>query len=350
MNNSIKAILLLIGTCFIWSCGDDSSQEIIPDVTDISIPEFQFVRFDKAVNNLNPNAIQSGYQDLKSKYPDITELYFNRLLDLKSESEDTFYNKIKEILTADEIIAVKDTVDHTFPNTDKIERDLKESCKLLKYYLPSVKAPHFYTVQTEFGYQNFIFDDKNHNGIGIGLDMFLGKDYNYKYLDPANPSFSEYLTRSYNKDHIVKKSMELFVIDLIGDPNGKRFIDYIINNGKKLYILKKIMPTVHDSIILEYSAKQMAWINENELEMWSFFLDRDLIYETNHLKINKYISSSPNSPGMPTDAPGRTGNYIGLQIVNAYMKRNPNVSMEELIGFNDAQKLMELSKYKPKRR
>lgn len=350
MNIAFKACMLLLLTIFIWSCKTDGPKVEIPDVSNIDIPDFKFVRFDKAVNDLDTNKIKSDFQDLKSKYPSITTLYFNRLLDLKSEDEDTFYNKIKAILSAEEIKAVNDTVNYTFPNTDKIERELQQACRLLKYYLPGAQIPHFYTVQTEFGYQNFIFDDENHNGIGIGLDMFLGGDFDYKYLDPANPSFSEYLTRSYNKDHIVKKSMELAVLDLIGDPNGKRFIDFIIHNGKKLYILKKILPTTHDSIIFEFSKKQMEWINENELEMWSFFLDRELIYETNHLKINKYISSSPNSPGMPKGAPGRTGNYIGLQIVNAYMKRNPEVSIEALIANNDAQKLMELSKYKPKRR
>lgn len=350
MSNSTKATLFFMVSLFFWACGSESAKIEIPNVDNINIAEFKFERFDRAVNNMDKRDVKQSYLDLKAEFPGLTDLYFNRLLGMMSENEDTFYNKIKDFLSAEEIIAIKDTVEHIFPNTNGIEKDLQMACKLLKYYLPDFKSPHFYTVQTEFGYQSFIFPDGKQNGIGIGLDMFLGEDFEYKLLDPTNPSFSAYLTRTYNKDHIVKKSMEWVVKDLIGDPNGKRFIDLAINNGKKLYLLQKILPTTHDSIIFEYSKSQTDWVKANELEIWSFFLEHELMYETNHLKINKYVSISPDSPGMPKAAPGRTGNYIGLQIVKAYMKRNPDISIQELIEFKDAQKLMELSKYKPKRR
>ena len=65
---------------------------------------------------------------------------------------------------------------------------------------------------------------------------------------------------------------------------------------------------------------------------------------------NKYINTSPNSPGMPDQAPGRTANYIGLQIVKAYMKRFPETTIPELLAIQDVQKIMDLSRYKPKRK
>jgi cytochrome c553 len=68
------------------------------------------------------------------------------------------------------------------------------------------------------------------------------------------------------------------------------------------------------------------------------------------LKINKYINVSPDSPGMPAQAPGRTGNYIGKQIINAYMERHPETTMQDLLRLQDAQKIMDLSRYKPRQR
>ena len=52
---------------------------------------------------------------------------------------------------------------------------------------------------------------------------------------------------------------------------------------------------------------------------------------------------------MPTEAPGRTGDYIGWQIIRAYMKRYPETTLSDLIKMNDSQTILEKSKYKPKR-
>lgn len=65
----------------------------------------------------------------------------------------------------------------------------------------------------------------------------------------------------------------------------------------------------------------MDWVRNNELEIWSFFTEQNLIYETNVNRINKYINPSPDSPGMPADAPGQTANYIGYQMITAYMEK-----------------------------
>jgi hypothetical protein len=52
---------------------------------------------------------------------------------------------------------------------------------------------------------------------------------------------------------------------------------------------------------------------------------------------------------MPKEAPGRTANWIGFQMVNSYMKRYPETTFEELIELQDAQALMDQSRYKPAR-
>ena len=81
--------------------------------------------------------------------------------------------------------------------------------------------------------------------------------------------------------------------------------------------------------------------------MWAYFLDENLLYSTEWQKVRKYVDYSPSSPGMPPEAPGRTANWIGWKIIESFMKRNPEVSMQELVGMMDAQELLDRSKYKP---
>ena len=52
---------------------------------------------------------------------------------------------------------------------------------------------------------------------------------------------------------------------------------------------------------------------------------------------------------MPPAAPGRTANYIGWQIVKAYMRRNPEADIQDLIEATDAQQFLQKSRYKPKK-
>ena len=180
--------------------------------------------------------------------------------------------------------------------------------------------------------------------------FFLGSTYPYGAYNPGNPNFSDYLTRTFNRDHLVFKTLLPLVEDLVGEPNGSRLLDLMIHNGKKMYIMDHILPLTPDSVKWEVTASQVEWLKGNELEMWAYFLQEDLLYSSKWLDITKYVNYSPSSPGMPPEAPGRTANWLGWQIVKAYMKRNPEQSFQDLINLKDAQQLMDLSRYKPRRR
>ena len=345
----MKYTLFLFSLVFVLSCSE-TEKISIPDLSDVSIDDYSFVRFDKEVQNIDPENIAGSYATLKEKYPEITELYFKRLLNLPSEDTDTFYNWIGRFISEPRIKDLQSTIDKTFGDGKDIEKDLLKASKFLKYYFPDKDIPNFYTYLTEYGYQCIIFKDGRKDGIGIGLDLFLGADFDYRKLDATNPAFSDYLIRTYNEEHISKKVMEIIIEDMMGDVRSKRFLDQMLYNGKKLYILNKVLPEKSDTIIMEYSYDQWSWAEKNELEIWNFFKEENLIYETNFLKINKYLNKSPNSPGMPEMAPGRTANYIGWKIVEAFMRRNPDYGLQELIDFKEGQKFLEMSKYKPKRR
>lgn len=340
-------LLLSIG---ITSCDSSKSGIPVPDTSGIDLGDIQFVRFDHLVMQMDTTDIKDEYTRLLTRYPNFTDLYFKQLLEFQSNSEDSFYQSIKNFISAELIINLQDTIDYVYPDTKQSEEQIREGFSYLKYYFPAFPLPNVYFFQSEFSYQNVLFSDNSRDGIGIGLDLFLGEHFDYKVLDPRNPVFSEYLARTYNRDHIPRKVLYMLVDELTGPPNGKRFIDQIVHNGKKLYILKHLMPESQDSVIMEFTPEQLNWLENNELEMWSYFLEEEFFYETNQMKIDKYLNHSPHSPGMPPQAPGRTGTFIGLKIVEAYMKKYPETSLKELIELRDAQKLVEMAKYKPKRR
>jgi hypothetical protein len=51
---------------------------------------------------------------------------------------------------------------------------------------------------------------------------------------------------------------------------------------------------------------------------------------------------------MPTEAPGRTGDWLGWQIIKAYVAQNPNTSMQDVLRLNNSQDILKRARYKPK--
>lgn len=331
------------------SC-ESEIKEFVPDVSDIEI-ESKVVRFDQLLTQLDTNNLEIEIQKLKSDYPKFTSLYFSRILPFEGKTNEQFLSNLNGYLTDSRIKNLQDTVALVFENIEQGSLpELMQSMKYMKYYFHDFVPPNIYTFSSEFTFQKFIFQDEDKDGLGIGLDMFLGNDYNYKAIDPNNPAFSQYLTRTFSKEYIAKMMMEILIDDRLGKVPGSRLLDHMIHNGKKLYVLEKVLPTTPDSIVFEYTADQTNWVKSNELEMWAFFFDQNLFYESNSMKINKYINPSPTSPGMPAEAPGRTANYIGWKIVKAYMKKHPDLTIQELLDNKDSQQIMDRSRYKPKRK
>lgn len=331
------------------ACNGDSATINAPDVSDQEV-DVEVIRYEEALMQLNGDNPQA-YQDLVVKYPRMTDLYFKRLMALYHPDRDSLNNRLKTFLADERIKNLAGEIKTAYPKVDDLAKELEQALKYYKHYFPEATIPKFYTLFTEFGYQPFIFDDMDdRDGIGIGLDMFLGKEYDYKSINPTDPVFSDYLTRSYDRSHLVKKTVEILVEDALGTAPGKRFIDLMIHQGKKAYILKRLLPATPDSIIYEYTEQQMEWMENSELAVWDFLLELDCMYDTDQLKLTKLLSPGPTTQGMPESAPGRTTFYIGHAIVNSFMKRQKNMSLVELIQYRDSQLLMEKSRYKPARR
>jgi len=158
-----------------------------------------------------------------------------------------------------------DLTNAKYKNLVWLEEELAQSCGLCKYYFPEFQTPNFYTLISGFNVGNFIFEDEDKkDGLGIGLDFFIGPDYNYSTIDPSNPAFSNYLTRTFNKDHMLKKTWEIWVEDKLGAEPGDKLLDYIIHRGKRQYILSRIIPEIQDSVLFEYSSKELKWCNKTE--------------------------------------------------------------------------------------
>ena len=74
------------------------------------------------------------------------------------------------------------------------------------------------------------------------------------------------------------------------------------------------------------------------------------MYETDYPKIQEYLSVAPFTPGVgeKNESAPKLGIWTGWQIVRKYMEKHPEVTLAQLMANNDAQKILNDSKYRPK--
>jgi hypothetical protein len=338
-------IFFVAGMIYFSSCKNNHG----PDVSSIKA-DIQVVRTE---NDLFAANSILELKKITEKSAPFYDIYMNEILGYKGIPRDSQMILLESFIKDSSIVELQKKTKVPFGDFSKVQSATEQMLRHLKYYFPEkvTRIPNVYTYISEFGHQMFIFEDNNGiDGVGIGLDMFLHPAIHYKMIDPENTNFSDYITRSWDSDHVAKKLCDIYVADIVGEAPGHRMIDQMIHNGKQLYISTLLMPEVHDTVITEYSTKQLQWCKENELQIWSFFLENKLFYETNLSKIGKYLHPSPTSPDMPADAPGRTANYVGWKIIDAYMVRYPATTVQELLKMTDAQAILEKSRYKPERK
>ena len=330
------AWLAIFFVVLITSCLPDKGKNI-PDVSDIEVA-IKIQRFEKDLMGIDTNNVFSETNALIGKYPVfMKEIYLSKILPALQDT-----NTMAMFIKSPGIHKLYDTCMIVYNDATDIENEFNQAFRFYKYYFPERPVPTIISFISEYSIGTFTYEQ---DILGIGWDFFLGADYpNY------NPTFfPKYIKRTMNKEHLVAKSIEALATDLVGQAEGDRLMDLMITNGKVLYVMDQLLPYTPDSIKLAYTESQVQWCEINELAIWSHFLTEDLLYSTRRKDIRKLVDHSPNSPGMPEEAPGRTANWLGWQIVKSYMNRHPEATLEDLIALKDAQQLLDLARYKPKR-
>lgn len=322
-----------------------ASEDPPPEVSHIDVhPEF--VRYDSLLFSMDSSDQISDFTKVRSEYPAFSELYLHRILGLPKENDSLIHSKLVEIARAPAIQSLSDSISSKYDDMESITSDFRQAFQFYRYYFPDFSTPDVYFCFTEFAVGTFLFElAEGDDALGLSLDMFLGPTFPYQLLAQSETSFSQYLTRTFTSEHMVRKALEVLIEDKVQGAKDERLLDYMIDRGRTLYTVKHLVPTMPDSVLFEYTKEQTEWCRENELAMWAHILDKELLYERKMKLISTMISPAPTTMGMPPQSPGRTADFIGYQIIEQFVE-NTGTSLKELLTLSDAQDILKRSRYK----
>ena len=347
-------LLLLILVFTLTSCGDEEPPP--PDVSNIDV-DLTVLRFDREIERLDSSDYAGEIERLTARYGSFVPTFFTYVIPLQrgdlnpAEQREAFGAYLEYPLTG----FVDSLVAERFPPSgddglgDELEQqteELKQALRYYKHYLPGAQVPDtVVTYESHFELAAFLYGEGQ---LAAGLDFFLGPDFDYSVVNPEEPIFSNYLNQSYTPDHFVSKMMRVLIEDYFPPPRSGRLIDYLIYEGKKLYLLELLQPETPDHIVYEITEEQMEWLRDNETQIYAYLQREDELYSTDNNKVKRYTRPAPSSPGMPAESPGGAVNYLGRQIVAAYLQNNPDVDLPELLALQDGQEILRGARYKPR--
>lgn len=349
LNLPIIRVFVLFVALFSFGLSGCNEQEDIqrPDVSHIAI-DTEIRRFDQAMMALDTNAMEAEMERINETYGEFATLYFGQILGafhphIAPEGPETY---IKGFISHELTHQLYDTIQVVYPDLDREKVIFDQAFRLWHDAFPDRPIPKVTTFFSEFSMASFVYGEDE---LAVGLDFYLGEGYPYAKIDPTNPVFSNYLTRSYNRDHLVPRTLKPLVEDLVGPVPGNQLLDHILHNGKILYLLDYLLPEVSDTAIFAYTPDQLAWCRENERNIYGYFASENLLYNTEWKLIRKYVDESPHSPGMPEQAPGRTGDFVGYQMIRSLIKKQPEMTLKDVMSITDTAELLKLAHYKPPR-
>lgn len=337
-------IYLFFFICFTaLSCNQKKSS---PDISKIKL-NTTIERFDKELNQINVDSIQVQLSNLSKKYTPFYDDYIERIILAGSMQDTAYYENLRTILQNQDYLVLSSTVNETFPDLKKQENELNLAFRYIRYYYPEQKFPRLISFISGFAVQTPI----GNNYIGIGLDMFLGKS-GERFYPAIRQSIPEYIARRFRPEYITPRIIETFIReDMFPDKDkDATLLSKMIYNGKILYFMDSVLPEINDTLKIGYTKEQLKWCEDYQADTWAYFLQNELLFEADFMKIQKYLGEAPFTPGLGenSDSAPKLGIWTGWQIVREYMKRNPEINLTELMLEMDSQKILTGSKYKPR--
>lgn len=318
-------------------------QNTKPDVSNIKL-DLKIERFDKDLFNGKGKDLKATDQLLNRKYGSFYSDYIHRIVGDFSYAPAEILNTLYQDQAYTDL---NNEADSVFQDTRPIEKELTTTFKYVRYYYPKARIPKFISFISGFAVQTPVGDDY----VGIGLDMFLGK--NSKFYGAIVQSVPLYLSRRFSPEYVVPRVTETYAReDLFPEQDEDRtLLSKMVHHGKILYFMDQVLPeATADSVKIGYTGQQLQWCQTFEADIWGYLLENNLLYETDYQKIQVLLSEGPFTPGLgeKNESAPKLGMWIGWQIVKKYMQQHPETSLQQLMSERDAQKILNGSKYKPK--
>jgi hypothetical protein len=288
---------------------------------------------------LKPEEIPVKLPELKKSYGEFFNIFTYQMIGIGGEEQSNFHQMLNSFVTDTLILHLKTVVAQNV-DTLKMRKQLEEAFKHCKYYFPAKELPEIYTCISGFNQSVVI----GQNTIGVSLDKYLGTKNSY-YEKLGIPTYKR---KNMYPDKMVVDMIQAWAnAEWPKSDKDNTLFSYIIQEGKILYFLDAMFPNAADTLKVGFTKKQLDFCINNQAKMWTYLAEHKMLFVSDRMSIKRFIDDAPYTAQFTEEAPGRSGGWIGWQIVRSYMKEHPGVKLPELMNNQNCQEILSQSGYRP---
>lgn len=260
-------------------------------------------RFDEAFFALDTNNLGNGITDLYKNYPEFSNDFFSRILQLDPQLDSlkvkSFYKQYLPFY-----------IDSRSKNiTKRIDDNLNKAFARFHFYFPEYQMPNtlVYFISPLNSFANVL----GTNYIGVGLQT-TNTQAN------ASSKIPFYCVQNLVDDYLSKNQQE------------KNLLYQMIESGKRQYILNTISLNTPDTLLWEYSSIQLKAVKEQESEIWQYLKEQQMLMSNERIDFLNILGDANNNSLLGAPLPGNIGKFIGYKIVESYMQKQTTKPWDDL--------------------
>lgn len=318
----LKRIFLFMLFMTVISCDEKSETEA--EIEKINV-DFELIRFDQKFAETTEESLPA----LKSKYP---------FLFPEQYPDSVWVGKLTDSIQQE----IETEVSGVFPQFSEEVDQLHSLFQHVKYYFPNFQVPDVITITSEVDYKNKALYTGDY--LFLSLDTYLGQEHKF-YI-----GIQEYLKKNFKKEQILPDAAGEIAEKYVPQANSRTFLSHMIYYGKILYLKDLFVPFIEDAEKLGYTTEEMEWARSNEDQIWRYFIENEIIYDTDSELYSRFLYPAPFSKfylKLDSESPARLGQFIGWEIVKAYMEKN-DVAVKKMLT-TSAEEIFNNANYKPKK-
>lgn len=302
--------------------------------------DMEILRLDHDLFKIDIDSIGNQLPHIKEKYGDFFDIYNHLIIRIGSPRSNAYEQHLRRFLTDHDIYRLNRETENIFPDLSDLENELEKAFKHFVYYFPGYPVPQIYTFISGFNQSVVVAEDI----LAVGLDKYLGRDHKfYSQLQLPLYQRNKMYPEKIPADCMIGWAMTEFEFD----DDNENLLSHMIYEGKLLYFADRVMPWQHDTLKTGFTSAQLQWCRKNERQMWTYLVENKKLFSTQSRTIGSFINEGPFTSDFTRESPGRAAVWLGWQIVDSYMNRNNQISLQELMLNTDYQGILNNARYRP---
>lgn len=325
--------------CFspLWISCKRNSLDV--DVSGIDV-EVKLERFDRALFEMDSDTINRAIGSFYDTYGDFFDIFNVHVINIGQASARRYSSFLSMFISDPTNRDVYEYTNDVFASMDNINKLLTNGFRHYLYHYPDSLLPRVVGYVSRFNQGLFTVD----HFVGVGLDQYLGSDCPY-YKNMGIPQF---MSQNKHAERIPVDVLYAWATQIYPyNDSLDNVLSRMIYHGTLVYFVDAMYPKMSERLKMGFTEDQMKWCHNNEKQMWTHLVGEKLLFSSDPMVIRKLVEEAPHTSYYTVESPGRAAVWQGNQIIKAFAKENPKLSIHQILSQRNYQEILRRSRYNP---